>query len=206
MSSSYRSNDTSSVSKNEGDSFVDSPPETHRFSSPPPGEMIPSGKSYYSPPPAPRFFAMSVGVIEPNADSVLKEINTGRSIINPTRMDISCISLSRKLLYKEFDCEDEDEDFNRIISPSFPQWPPPSSPDGVGEKVDLDMPPMPCPINLLMRTEARTPPRMQTTPRISMPPRPSVRFYEHDFIPIRLDDDDEGNQTEGQAKVDRSSY
>lgn len=178
----------------EEDSFINYPPEINRFASPPPGEIMPSGKSYSSPPPAPRCFSKSAGALEPNADSVLNEINTGRSIFNPTRMDITSISLSRRLLYKEFECEDEGDDCTRHISPSYPQWPPPSSPGGVGEKVDLDMPPLPSPIKLSMRTGSRAAPRAHIAHRLTIQSRPAVRFHEHDFIPIRLDDDDEESQ------------
>ena len=186
----------------EGDSFIYSPPAIHRFASPPPEEIMPSGKSYCSPPPAPRCFPRSAGALEPNADSVLNEINTGRSIFNPTRMDITSISLSRRLLYKEFECEDEGDDFKRHISPSYPQWPPPSSPDSVGEKVDLDMPSMPSPIKLSMRTGSRAAPRAQIAHRLTIPSRPSIRCHEYDFIPIRRDDDDEESQNKDLTKVD----
>jgi hypothetical protein len=196
------SHPSSSVSTVEKDSFINSPPEIRRFASPPPGDITPSGKSYYSPPPAPRCFSKSAGASEPNADSVLNEINTGRSMFNPARMDITSISLSRRLLYKEFESEAEGDDFTTHISQSYPQWPPPSSPDGVGETVDLDMPSMPSPIKLSMRTGARAAPtRGQFTPTLMLLSR-SDRFHEHDFIPIRFDDDDEESQNEGLTTFD----
>ncbi len=201
MTSPHRSSDTSSLSRIDGDSFIQTPPKIHRFSSPPPGEIFPIGRTYYSPPPAPRFFAKSFRQCEPNADLVLHEINTGRSIINPTRMDMDSISLSRKVFCKEFEGQDEDKDLHRIISPSFPRWPPPPSPDGVGEEIDLDMPQMPSPIKLSMRTGTPTAQRAEITSKPSLSSRPSFIFHEHDFIPIRNDDDDDG-KNEDPKKVD----
>jgi hypothetical protein len=163
---------------------------------------MPIGRTYYSPPPpAPLIFAKSVGRCEPDADFVLNEINTGHSIINSTPMDITSISMSRKLLFEEFECQDGDDDLGRLISPSFPRWHQ-SSPGGVGEKIDLDMPNMPSPIKLAMRTGAPTAQRVQITSKVSLSSRPSVRFHEHDFIPIRNDDDVDDEKNEDSKGVD----
>ena len=176
-----------------------------RFCSPPPDQVLP-GKSPSSPPPLPCTYDKGDDHDPTDVSSVLKDINTGRSILN------GCCSLSSKRLLEEFELEDKKNDSSnkklKLISPS--------SPGGAvyeedEEEVDLDMPWIPSPINLPVRTS--TFPSLLTmpsprsvsfdgeplaampgvaVPRITLSARrPHVRFQDHCFIPIQLNYEDE---------------
>jgi hypothetical protein len=154
-----------------------------------------------------------------DVSSVLKDINTGRSILH------GCSSLSHKRLFEEFESKGDKNDSNRklkLISPSSIQLTLPSSSGGgivreneeeEEEIVNLDMPHIPSPIIPPGRTSIlhAAPLKAQHTrsvsldepsctsrvivPRIALSARPLVRFQEHSFIPLRVnsseDDEDE---------------
>jgi hypothetical protein len=158
-----------------------------------------------------------------DAGSVLKDINTGRSILH------GCSSLSLKRLFEEFESKDDKNDSNtrklKLISPSSIQLTLPSSSSGgdiVRENeeeeeemmVDLDMPQILSPIIPPGRTSTLHAAPLKTTqhtrsvsldepsctstrvivPRIALSARPVVRFQEHSFIPIRVNSKDDDEE------------
>ena len=154
---------------------------------------------------------------ELDAASVLFEINTGRSILNGMVFDVSN-TLKRKLL-QEFvsdaqHADTDDDATNLICSPSYPRFPKSVlSSGGINDKVDIDMPSFPSPINLPIRTgprpanhaslmhvssllpvQDRPAQRAAHAPRsrlsISLSPRLSQRCREeHTFVLIQLEDE-----------------
>lgn len=200
-----------------------------RFCSPPPDQVTP-GKSPTSPPLLPCTYDKGEDRDPTEVNSVLKDINTGRSILN------GCCNLSRKRLLEEFELEDNKNNSSnkklKLISPSSPGVAVCDEDDE--EEVDLDMPWIPSPINLPVRTSTLHFPSLITqpsprsvsfdeplaavsgvaVPRITSSARPQVRFQDHGFIPIQLNYEDEeeespqGNEVEedelplGQPKID----
>lgn len=153
--------DTSCVAVENGDSCVPAPTKRRRYSSPP-AEEKECSKSPLSPPPPPQYCDKNVKARELDAASVLCEINTGRSILNATVMDVSN-TLKRKL--QEFvpyaqhaEADDDTTNLNIHVSssPSYPRFSKSFlSPGGINDEVDIDMPSFPSPINLSIRTGPR---------------------------------------------------
>lgn len=139
-----------------------------RYSSPPPPEDAGpcGGKAYCSPPPPPH--RVNKSRRGPAAESVLSEINGGRSILNPKPADICQMNLSRETLLEELGCESEKNGisvFPRLncgmilVSPGSSHFGSPLSASDMidDEELEEDMPSMPSPIRLPMRcTPART--------------------------------------------------
>jgi hypothetical protein len=119
---------------------------------------------------------------ELDAASVSCEINTGRSILNGTVMDVSN-TLKRKLQEFVTDAQhakaDDDTtnlNINVASSPSYPRFPKFFlSPGGIDDEVDIDMPSFPSPINLSIRTGPR-PANHASLMHVSSPP--AVLFAE----------------------------
>lgn len=191
-----------------------------RFCSPPPDQVTP-GKSSSSPPLLPCTYDIGEDHDPTDVNSVLKDINTGVSILN------GCCNLSLKRLLEEFELEDNKNNSSnkklKLISPS--------SPGGVvcdedddEEEVDLDMPWIPSPIiNLPVRTSTLHFPSLITqpsprsvsffdeplatvsgvaVPRITLSARPQVRFQDHGFIPIQLNYEDEDEEEESPQGIE----
>ena len=154
-------NTTSCVAVDNGDSCVPAPTKRRRYSSPPAEEKACS-KSPLTPPPPPHYCDKNVKARELDAASVSCEINTGRSILNGTVMDVSN-TLKRKLQEFVADAQhakaDDDTtnlNINVTSSPSYPRFPKFFlSPGGINDEVDVDMPSFPSPINLSIRTGPR---------------------------------------------------
>jgi len=152
---------TSCVAVDNGDSCVPAPTKRRRYSSPPAEEKACS-KSPLTPPPPPHYCDKNVKARELDAASVSCEINTGRSILNGTVMDVSN-TLKRKLQEFVADAQhakaDDDTtnlNINVASSPSYPRFPKFFlSPGGIDDEVDVDMPSFPSPINLSIRTGPR---------------------------------------------------
>lgn len=164
--------------------------ESRRYSSPPPSKSrFTDGKSLYSPPPPPLHFAVREVGGEPAAESMLLELNSGRSIFNPTE----------KSLEKIFEFEDPHR--RRVMSGGDIQPLPPSClnflPSVLGgggaseeEDYDDDMPPT-------ARNAIRLPVRLsRPRPRSHLVPttrRRTGTSTQHSFVPIQHngDSDDE---------------
>lgn len=185
-----------------------------RFSSPPPDQVTPS-KSLSSPPLLPCTYGKGEYRDPTDVQSVLK----GRSIFN------GCCNLSLKRLLKEFELEDNNNNSSnkklKLISPSSPggvvrdeDEEDENDDDDDDEEVDLDMPWIPSPINLPVRTymlhfpSLRTQPAPRSVsfdetlampgvavPRITLSARPQVRFQDHSFIPIQSNYEDEDEES-----------
>ena len=158
-----------------------------------------------------------------DVNSVLKDINTGRSILH------GCSSLSLKRLFEEFESKGDKNVSNtrnkhKLISPSSIQLTLPSSSSGGDiireneeeeeEIVDLDMAHIPSPIIPTGRTSTLHAAPLKATqhtrsvsldepsctstrvivPRIALSARPVVRFQEHSFIPIRVNSKDDDEE------------
>ena len=153
-----------SESKSGEDSFIPSTPTRNRCPSPLLGASKPTGtKSCCSPPPAPRPYAnSSAGGSEVSTESVFIEINSGRSLLNPKQVDIfSGFNMPRKALYTDF--EHEAENVHTTVRPSidcgFFLMSPLRRASTISaittdeeEEEDLDMPYVPSPIRLQMRS------------------------------------------------------
>ena len=136
----------------------------------------------------------------------------GRSILN------GWCNLSLKRLLEEFELEDNKNNSSnkklKLISPSSPGGAV-CDEDDDEEEVDLDMPWIPSPINLPVRTSTLHFPSLITqpsprsfsffdeplavsgvaVPRITLSARPQVRFQDHGFIPIQLNYEDEEEES-----------
>ena len=171
---------TSCVAVENGDSCDPAPTKRHRFSSPPAEEKACS-KSPLTPPPPPHYCDKNVKARELDAASVLCEINTGRSILNGTVMDVS--TLKRKLQefvadaqHAKADDDTNNLNINAISLPSYPRFPKFFlSPGGIDDEVDIDMPSFPSPINLPIRTGPRP---VNHASRMHVSSLPVVRFAE----------------------------
>mmetsp|Transcript_23515 Transcript_23515/g.40121 ORF Transcript_23515/g.40121 Transcript_23515/m.40121 type:complete len:198 (+) Transcript_23515:156-749(+) len=170
-----------------------------RYSSPPPCTNSPGWKSNWSPPPPPQYSANSES--GPAADSVLLELNSGHSILNPTKpADIASISLSRKALYKEFNSEAGNSRNVRpridssfiLVSPSSHHLRPPSpfSGDASSEEEDDDVPPIVSPVRLSLRSRPR--------PRAPVAPWISDGFGDFSFVPIQPRPDNSNHDDNGE--------
>ena len=179
-----------------------------RFCSPPPDQVTP-GKSSSSPPLLPCTYDKGEDRDPTDVNSVLK----GRSILN------GWCNLSLKRLIEEFELEDNKNNSSnkklKLISPSSPGGAV-CDEDDDEEEVDLDMPWIPSPINLPVRTSTLHFPSLITqpsprsvsffdeplaavsgvaVPRITLSARPQVRFQDHGFIPIQLNYEDEEEES-----------
>ena len=173
--------DTCCAAVENGDSCDPAPTKRRRYSSPPAEEKA-SSISPLSPPPPPQYCAKNVKAYELDADSVLSEINTGRSILNGAVMDVSN-TLKRKLQEFVSDAQHTEADddvtnlnINASSSPSYPRFPKSFlSPGGIDDEVDIDMPSFPSPINLPIRTGPRPANHASLMHDSSLP---AVRFAE----------------------------
>ena len=144
--------------------YSSAPTKRRRYSSPP-GEEKAWYKSPLSPPPPPQYCDKNVDACEPDAASVLYEINTGRSILNSTVTDAYNNILKPKLqeLVSSSSAHAEAVDDTTKLninmtssSSSYPRWPKSlTSPGGINDEVDIAMPSFLAPINLPIRTGPR---------------------------------------------------
>lgn len=220
--------DTTSCASENGDSCDPAPTKRRRYSSPP-AEEKGCSNSPLSPPPPPQYCEKNVKARELDAASVFCEINTGRSILNGTVMDVSN-TLKRKLQelvadahHAEADDNTTNLNINLTSSPSYPRFPKSFlSPGGINDEVDIDMPSFPSPINLSIRTGPRPAnyaslnhvsslhmpaPRAALAPRsrlsISLSPRLSQRCQEeHTFVTIQLEDELVDEEESDQTQQD----
>jgi len=103
-------------------------------------------KSPLLPPQPPQYCDKNVEACEPDAGSVLREINTGQSILNGTVRNSSLVHVLKQV--------GDTTKLNINImssSPYYPRWPPGS----IDDEVDIAMPSFPAPINLPIRTGPR---------------------------------------------------
>jgi hypothetical protein len=191
------------------DSFgmLSMPPQDLGCSSPTPDEYIQSSynkanaRSLCSPPPPPTqgtgTTSNNAKVIGPSPESMLVQLNTGRSILHPKPGDADRISivLSMKLAKEVLGESDGNSACHSHIAipqsmflsppPSY-QVPSPNYKDD-DEELEEDMPVMHTPIKLRMRTSSSSPKRQRppsSSPRINVKYHVGTNF----FVPISQDE------------------
>lgn len=122
-------------------------------------------------PPPPQYCDKNVEACGPDAGSVLREINTGQSILNGTVRNSSLVHVLKQV--------GDTTKLNINImssSPYYPRWPKPlMSPGSIDDEVDNAMPSFPAPINLPIRTGPRP---ENHAPLVHVSSLPAVRFAE----------------------------